>query len=99
MADVEDKIARSLFMSIQKVLTTQARLEQRLAMLRTVEAIRLDAAKNGGKLPSSLADLNVPIPIDPVSGKLFDYKLDGITGRLEGKETTVRQVYEVRLRK
>jgi hypothetical protein len=81
------------------------RLEQRIAMLRAVEAIRLDAATNGGKLPASLGDLSVPVPADPVSGKPFAYKLDGMTAVLEGKPTpihgggTTKYVYEVRLRK
>ncbi len=35
------------------------------------------AADHGGKLPARLEDLTVPIPIDPIHGKPFDYKIEG----------------------
>jgi len=106
-AEMEDKIAQVLVMAVPKVRTAHVRLEQRLALLRVVEAIRLDAAKNGGKLPASLSDLSVPVPADPVTGKPFAYKVDGMTALLEGKETrttggtasTAHYRYEIRLRK
>jgi hypothetical protein len=106
-AEMEDKIAQVLVMAVPKVRASHVRLEQRLALLRVVEAIRLDAARNGGKLPASLSDLSVPIPMDPVTGKPFAYKLDGMTALLEGKLTrveggtasTVHYKYEIRLRK
>jgi hypothetical protein len=103
-AELEDKLARRVGSWILKVMTAHARLEQRLAMLRIAEAVRLEAAKNGGKLPASLNDLSVPLPIDPVSGKAFEYKVDGITALLSGKEAITGSgrthcQYEIRLRK
>ena len=50
-AEIEDKLAQQFVASIPKVKAAHARLEQRLDMLRIAEAVRLEAAKNGGKLP------------------------------------------------
>ena len=62
----------------------QARLDQHIAMLRHIESLRLYAAENGGKLPQSLDQVKVPLPPDPVTGKQFHYKLDGLTATLRG---------------
>ncbi len=58
--------------------TAFARLEQRIAFLRVIEALRLYGAANDGRLPKRLADIaEVPIPVDPITGKEFSYKLSG----------------------
>jgi hypothetical protein len=52
--------------------SAEIRLERRIAMLRTVEAIRMYAAVHDGKLPESLdAITEVPIPLDPATGSPF----------------------------
>jgi hypothetical protein len=62
----------------QKVVFARARLDRRIAALRCVEALRLYAAAHEGRLPAELADINeVPVPIDPITGKSFQYRLDG----------------------
>jgi hypothetical protein len=64
--------------SFAKVLNARTRVDRRLAALRCIEAIRLFAAARDGKLPAKLEDIKeVPVPIDPVSGKAFPYKRDG----------------------
>jgi hypothetical protein len=69
-----------LMPAVDKVYAAQVRTERRIASLRTVEAVRLHAAKNDGKLPPSLADLTiVPVPADPVTGKPFEYSTAGNT--------------------
>jgi hypothetical protein len=67
-----------------KVKLAQTRVEQRLGLLRCVEALRLHAAENDGKLPAKLEDIKLPLPVDPVTGKPFVYKLDGGTAILRG---------------
>ena len=53
----------------------QAMLDRKVAMLRVVEALRLHAGSTG-RLPDSLDQVKVvPIPIDPLSGKVFEYEL------------------------
>jgi len=59
-------------------------IDRRIAGLRCIEAIRRHAAEHGGKLPASLKDITaVPIPIDPITGKPFRYKLEAGKGVLE----------------
>jgi hypothetical protein len=67
-----------LLPAVDKVYGAQVRTERRLASLRAVEAVRLHAAKNDGRLPANLADVTVvPVPVDPTTGKPFDYVVEG----------------------
>jgi hypothetical protein len=81
-------LGRSLFHglvpALQKVRGAQGRLEQRIAMLRHVEALRLYAAAHDGKLPEKLSDCPVPLPPDPTTGKPFHYKVEGAVAHLRG---------------
>ena len=61
-----------------------ARLEQRFALLRNVEALRMYAAEHKGAFPGQLADVSVPLPGDPVTGKPFLYEVGGKTVHLRG---------------
>jgi hypothetical protein len=68
--------------SLRKVAAATQRTDRRVAGLRAVEALRLQAAADGGKLPAQLADVKeVPVPPDPVTGKPFVYTL------VDGKAT------------
>jgi hypothetical protein len=63
----------------QKIRRAQGRLEQRIAILRHVEALRMHAAGHAGKLPEKLSEVDVPLPVDPFTGKPFRYELkDGV---------------------
>ena len=74
----------SIFLpAVERVLYARERIDRRIAALRCVEAIRLYAVENKGRLPSSLADIkNVPIPNDPLTGRDFLYTSDGARARL-----------------
>ena len=92
--------------AFQKVRQAQGRLEQRIALLRHVEAIRLFAADHDGKLPAKLADVSVPLPDDPFTGKPFAYRVDGDTAHLRGsppagdeKSAAYNVRYEVTIRR
>jgi hypothetical protein len=66
---------------IEKSVLNALRVERRIAALRCVEALRLHAA-GFGALPASLDAVGrVPIPLDPLTGKPFEYQL------AEGKAT------------
>jgi len=67
-----------------KVTRAQARLEQRIALLQHVEAIRLYAADHDGKFPASLEDITVPLPVDPFTGQPFKYSVDGPLAEVRG---------------
>jgi hypothetical protein len=67
------------------VTLASARTDRRLAALQTIEAIRLHAARNAGKLPNRLVDIKaVPVPVDPMTGQLFDYIVKDSTFTLKG---------------
>ena len=55
-----------------------------VALLRHVEALRLYAAAHDGQLPAKLTDIGVPLPVDPFTGKPFDYEVEGATAHLRG---------------
>lgn len=64
--------------AIQNVFFAAVRVDRRVAALRCIEAIRLYAAAHDGKLPATLDALtDVPVPIDPVTGKAFAYQVTG----------------------
>jgi hypothetical protein len=67
-----------LMSALEKARLPEARLARQIAGLRVVEAIRLHASGHGGRLPKSLDEVQaVPVPVDPVSGRPFAYRLDG----------------------
>jgi hypothetical protein len=66
-----------------RVLYARTRWERKIAALRCLEALRLYAAAHDGKLPARLDDIKeVPVPVDPFTGKPFDYQRDGDTATL-----------------
>lgn len=71
-------LATLLLPAVEKVAFASARIDRKIAALRCVEALRLYAAAHDGKLPAALEDVKeVPVPIDPVTGKPFEYRLEG----------------------
>jgi hypothetical protein len=90
--------------ALYRISFLQARLDRNVAMLRTIEAIRMYAAAHSGKLPESLSDItSVPIPFDPVTGKDFIYsRIDVKNARLEAPkapaESQNRPVYELNIK-
>jgi hypothetical protein len=60
------------------------RADRRIAELRVIEALRLYAAAHHRQLPPRLEDISeVPIPVDPLTGHEFGYRLEGTTAILE----------------
>ena len=92
--------------AVDKVLRVRGRLDQRIALLRHVEALRLYAAEHDGTLPAKLSEISVPLPDDPFTGKPFRYEVTGNTAHLRGtppsgmeKDPSYHVHYEVTLRK
>jgi hypothetical protein len=78
-------MASLLIPAINKVNLATTRLDRRIAALRCIEAIRLHAAANGGQLPTSLDEIKeAPIPHDPLTGKPFEYQVEGAKATLKG---------------
>jgi hypothetical protein len=79
-----DGLFADLLPQIVKLRRTQGQLDRQIALLRHVEALRLHAAGHDGKLPAKLSDISVPLPVDPFTGKPFDYAVEGTTAHLRG---------------
>jgi hypothetical protein len=70
--------------AIARIPVRRAQMDRRIAALRVIEAIRLHAASHDGKLPGRLDEITVvPLPIDPMSGKPFEYQRQGDRAELE----------------
>jgi hypothetical protein len=100
-------LVRLLLPAVNKVAFARARTDRKVALLRTVEAVRFYAAEHDGKLPPDLGAIkDVPVPLDPVTGKAFEYRLERDVAKLTApppdKETPNAAnsvVYELRIRK
>jgi hypothetical protein len=87
---------------VGKVRQAQARLDQRIAYLQIMEGIRLHTLKNGGSLPAKLAEIKLPLPLDPVTGKPFQYSVEKGLATLHGENPDPRseltnRYYEIRI--
>ena len=97
MGNVEQKFGRDarrdvaegapfneLVASFGKVYFYVANISRQIAVLRIIEAIRIYAADHDSKLPGRLGDITqVPIPIDPITGTNFKYKVTGDTAVID----------------
>jgi hypothetical protein len=78
-------LAESLAPAVVASTTAHARLSRQFAALRVIEAIRDYAARHDGQLPKSLDDIkDLPLPIDPYTGKSFEYRLENGKAILDG---------------
>ena len=105
LKDDPDRIlSRALLPALNAVRQAHLRLRQRVAYLRVIEAVRLYAQDNPGKLPAQLAAIKLPIPPDPVPLKAFVYSMkDGKAiltgGNSNPGQANTNRVYEIRIRK
>jgi hypothetical protein len=69
----------------RQAYVTLAKVDRRIALLRTVEAIRAYAAANEGRAPGRLQDItDTPAPLDPLTGWPFTYQVQGEDITIEG---------------
>ena len=73
-----------LLPAVLSARTADARCDQTIALIMTVEAVRMYAATHDGKLPPNLDALSVPAPIEPFTGKPISYELLGTRAMLKG---------------
>lgn len=72
----------------EHLLFRPAKLERKVALWRTIEALRHYAATHDGQFPANLdAVKDVPIPLDPLTGKSFAYERTGATAMLRALPT------------
>ncbi len=68
-------LSNMLLPAMPKARGAFARSERSNAVLRLLEALRIYAAAHEGRLPDTLGDVTeVPVPIDPFTGKPFEYR-------------------------
>jgi hypothetical protein len=68
-----------------------SQVDRRIAMLRTVEALRDHAARHDGRPPARLDEVTeLRVPGDLVTGKPFGYRLEGRTAILEAAAPPTR---------
>lgn len=76
-------LTRMLMPALQAVHGANARMGWQINALKTVEALRMHAAANGG-FPQTLDEISVvPVPNNPITGEQYVYRLDGSTAVLE----------------
>jgi hypothetical protein len=77
-------IVSLLLPAMQSARAAQVRLERDIAALRVIEALRMYAAGHDRRLPERLDDVvEVPVPLNPATGKPFLYRLESGTAVLE----------------
>lgn len=103
-ADAKNDPITQVFLNVlpamEKVYYSLARTERRIALLRTVEAIRIHTALTK-QLPKELSDIKkVPVPNDPSTDKPFVYSVvdGGFTLTAPELKNQISQKYEVALR-
>jgi hypothetical protein len=108
VADINEKTREwpslALVSPMFKVKLAQARLDQRIAYLQILEAIRLHAFQNGESLPATLAEIKLPLPVDPITGKAFEYSVVKGVATLHGENPqpgaeVMNRYYEILLSK
>jgi hypothetical protein len=80
----DESLLGAAVFAMNKVKKAQARLDQKIAMLAHVEALRLYAADHDSNLPAKLEDIKLPLPVDPFTGKAFLYEVSGATAIIKG---------------
>jgi hypothetical protein len=76
------KLFTALLPSIRLSCLLAARVDRQLDALQCIEAIRI-YAKAHQRLPAGLDEIaEAPVPIDPLTGRAFEYHLDGETATL-----------------
>lgn len=66
--------ATQLLPAIRAMNSAVQRIQLSVAMLQTIEAIRMYAAGHDGELPKSLSELPYPAPANPFTGKPIQYE-------------------------
>jgi len=70
------------------------RPDRHTALLRTIEALRDYAARHGGQPPQHLEQMtDLPLPVDPMTGKPFAYRLEGRSATLDAPPPPGRSLY------
>ncbi len=77
----------SIHPTLRPLFVTELRQDRRVAILRVIEALRLYSAAHDGALPEALNQITEgSVPDDPLTGKPFDYRLNGNSADLSSPQ-------------
>lgn len=83
-------VLNNLFLpAVQAAGSARDRLQQHLALLQTVEALRDHMAAHDGRLPEQLSELRLPAPNDPVTLQPFEYIYEAGRAKLSAAVSNV----------
>ena len=75
--------------AVTRVRVNFARVDRQICALRVIEALRDYAARHDGQPPAALDQIvDLPVPIDPISGKPFAYESHGQMAIVSAPGTT-----------
>lgn len=98
-AGLGGRLAALLLPAVKSVKLAAVRERLRIDALRCIEALRMHAAAQG-ELPARLGDVAaVPIPVNPLTGKPFAYRLADGVATLDLQDAGQPVVYRIRLAK
>jgi hypothetical protein len=81
-------IGHGLLPAISAARNAEMRLQRDVDAIRVIEALRLYAADNAGRLPERLSDVTqVPVPVNPATNEPFSYRLEDGKAILELPES------------
>ena len=97
--DSAQRLAKIFLPFVRGVRIAEVRSQRDIAVLRMIEALRIYGADHDGRLPETLADMtDVPLPIDPMTGKPFGYRREGEVALIESLPVIGRPaVYEIKM--
>jgi len=103
LARCKMSLPATLLPALGKVRFAAVKSQRQLAALRCIEAMRFYAASHQGTLPARLDQIaELPIPVNPVTGKAFPYRIEGDEAVLvaDGGPAPDKQVeYRIRVAK
>lgn len=85
--EAPDGLFDGLLPHVIELRRAQGALQQEIALLQHVEALRIHATGHADRLPSALSEVSVPLPNDPFTGQPFEYEVEaeGTTAHLRGR--------------
>ena len=93
------RLAKIFLPFVRGVRIAEVRSQRDIAVLRMIEALRIYGADHDGRLPETLADMmEVPLPVDPMTGKPFGFRREGEVALIESLPVISRPaVYEIKM--
>ena len=96
-------IASFLLPAMNAARAAQFRSQREIASLRVIEAIRAHLVESNGRLPATLDTIKaLPVPLNPITCRPFEYRLDGDKAILDLPQSDIPEIgyarrYEIKV--